>query len=89
MPVEPDEMPDVLEELELDPAFGDDGEPRLKPPDEPLDPAARKRELDAALGELDRLIGLDCIKQEVKELTNFLKVQSERVRRGLPQTKVS
>lgn len=57
--------------------------------EEPLDPAARKRQLEAALTELQGLIGLDCIKRDVTELTNFLKVQRERARRGLPQTKIS
>lgn len=56
---------------------------------ESLDPAQRKQQLDTALHELQGLTGLDCIKRDVSELTNFLKMQAERAKRGLPQTKVS
>jgi AAA+ superfamily predicted ATPase len=41
------------------------------------------------LAELDELIGLDSIKQEVHGLTNLLKMQQERAKLGLAQTKVS
>lgn len=57
--------------------------------DEPLAPGAREQQLAAALHELQGLIGLDCIKRDVTELTNFLKVQRERARHGLPQTQIS
>ncbi len=49
-------------------------------------PAERLQE---ALEELDQLIGLDNIKQEVRTLTNFLRVQAERKKAGLPTTKLS
>lgn len=55
----------------------------------PPDPAARQQQLDAALKELHALIGLASIKRDVSELTNFLKVQRERAKLGLPLTKVS
>lgn len=55
----------------------------------PVDPAARKRNLEAALAELHAMIGLDSIKRDVQELVNFLKVQEERGRHGLPRTSVS
>ena len=42
-----------------------------------------------ALAELDTLIGLPGIKREVRELANFLKIQGERRRLGLPETPVS
>lgn len=45
--------------------------------------------LDDALAELDRLIGLENIKHEVRTLTNFLKVQQQREAAGLPNTKLS
>lgn len=45
--------------------------------------------LDDALAELNRLIGLDRIKDEVRTLTNFLRLQSRRKEAGLPQTDVS
>jgi hypothetical protein len=46
-------------------------------------------ELGEVLAELDALIGLDTIKEEVRELVNFLKIQAERVKYDLPQTPVS
>ncbi len=45
--------------------------------------------LQDALAELDSLIGLDPIKQEVRTLTNFLKVQKRRAEAGLPDTEIS
>ncbi len=45
--------------------------------------------LKDALAELDRLIGLGNIKQEVRTLTNFLKVQKQREQAGLPTTNLS
>ncbi len=41
------------------------------------------------LGELDELIGLASIKQEVRELVNFLTIQAERGKWDLPQTAIS
>ena len=48
-----------------------------------------KVSLEDALAELDRLIGLENIKHEVRTLTNFLKVQEQREEAGLPTTKLS
>ena len=45
--------------------------------------------LDQALAELNDLVGLDNIKEEVKTLANFLKVQRIRQERGLAKTSVS
>ncbi len=45
--------------------------------------------LDQALAELNDLVGMDNIKEEVKTLANFLKVQKIRAERGLAQTQVS
>ncbi|HIK54648.1 MAG TPA: AAA family ATPase [Synechococcales cyanobacterium M55_K2018_004] len=45
--------------------------------------------LEKALAALNDLVGLDNIKEEVKTLTNFLKVQKIRTERGLAQTSVS
>ncbi|MEQ8211481.1 MAG: AAA family ATPase [Lacipirellulaceae bacterium] len=50
---------------------------------------APKITLEEALAELDRLIGLDNIKEEVRTLANFLKVQTKREEAGLPTTKLS
>jgi SpoVK/Ycf46/Vps4 family AAA+-type ATPase len=45
--------------------------------------------LAVVLEELDALIGLDNIKQDVRELVNFLKIQKEREKHGLPATPIS
>jgi hypothetical protein len=45
--------------------------------------------LEDALAELDRLIGLDNIKHEVRTLANFLNIQERRKAAGLPNTKLS
>lgn len=49
-------------------------------------PAERLAE---AMAELDRLIGLTEIKEEVRTLANFLKVQAKRTEAGLPTTDLS
>jgi AAA+ superfamily predicted ATPase len=48
-----------------------------------------EQNLQEALAELDRLIGLDNIKQEVRTLANFLKVQKQREKANLPTTDLS
>jgi SpoVK/Ycf46/Vps4 family AAA+-type ATPase len=45
--------------------------------------------LDQVMAELNELIGMAEVKQEVKTLTNFLKVQQVRKQRGLAKTPVS
>ncbi|NOY42598.1 MAG: AAA family ATPase [Planctomycetes bacterium] len=45
--------------------------------------------LAEALAELNGLTGLSNIKQEVRTLANFLKIQGERVKAGLPSTDLS
>jgi AAA+ superfamily predicted ATPase len=45
--------------------------------------------LEEALGELDGLIGLEQIKQEVRTLTNYLKLRQRRGKAGLPDTDMS
>jgi len=45
--------------------------------------------LDQALAELNDLVGLNNIKEEVKTLANFLKVQKIRQDRGLAKTSIS
>ena len=39
---------------------------------------------EEVLAELDKLIGLDLVKQEVKRLTSFLEIQQQRQTHGLP-----
>lgn len=50
---------------------------------------SREELLKEALEELDGLIGLASIKEEVRTLTNFLKMQDERKKHGLPTTEVT
>jgi Holliday junction resolvasome RuvABC ATP-dependent DNA helicase subunit len=45
--------------------------------------------LEHALAELNELVGMENIKEEVRTLTNFLKVQKIRADRGLAKTPVS
>jgi hypothetical protein len=55
----------------------------------PTPPAPSAAGLEAVMEELNQLIGMDNIKDEVKSLTNFLKVQKVREDRGLATTAVS
>lgn len=48
-----------------------------------------EQRLEEALKELDRLIGLTAIKERVKSLTNFLKLQRQRQQAGLPSMPIS
>jgi hypothetical protein len=54
-----------------------------------ITPRRNDEQLADVLDELDGLIGLDTIKAEVRELVNFLKIQAERARHGLPETPVT
>ncbi len=45
--------------------------------------------LEESLQELDKLIGLGAIKQEVRSLTNYIKLQQKREEAGLPETEIS
>ena len=55
----------------------------------PAHPPTDEQRLEAALRSLDNLIGLDAIKNEVRELARFLRVQKRREQEGLPRTQVS
>ena len=50
---------------------------------------SKEEQLAEALAELDSLIGLQSIKQEVRTLANFLKIQGHRSEAGLPTTSLS
>lgn len=63
-------------------------EPGLLPLDAP-DPGTTEKLLAEALQELEELIGLDRIKQEVRSLINYLRMQTAREEFGLPQTAIS
>lgn len=56
---------------------------RLPEVAEPLSAAERERRLQAALDELEQLIGLDVVKERVKSYTNFLRLQQQRRDAGL------
>jgi hypothetical protein len=55
----------------------------------PAPQRSSEEELQAVLAELDSLIGLGSIKQEVRGLVNFLRIQKEREKHGLPRTQVT
>ncbi|MBL9162554.1 MAG: AAA family ATPase [Planctomycetaceae bacterium] len=58
--------------------------------DPPITPEKTPAErLAETMAELDRLIGLGEIKEEVRTLANFLKVQAKRTEAGLPTTELS
>lgn len=66
----------------------------VAPPETAPEPELQSTEeltqiLEQALTELNDLVGLENIKEEVKTLTNFLKVQKIRADRGLAKTSVS
>jgi SpoVK/Ycf46/Vps4 family AAA+-type ATPase len=58
-------------------------------PAEKLSTVTPPPSLEDALAELDDLIGLDRVKQEVRTLTNYLKLQKRRGQAGLPDTDMS
>ncbi len=61
-------------------------EPKSNDPTVDENPAPN---LEESLAELDRLIGMDQVKKEVRTLINFLDVQRKRKEAGLPETKIS
>lgn len=64
-------------------------EPLLADPREAKPVARETDRLSAALTQLDALVGLRQVKEEVRTLTNFLKLQRQRAAAGLPQTRLS
>lgn len=59
------------------------------PDDPPTDEKSPEQRLQEALGELDRLIGLSMVKERVRSLANFLRLQQERQAAGLPTMPIS
>jgi hypothetical protein len=55
----------------------------------PPDDRTPEQRLAGARAKLDRLIGLDAIKEQIQTLTNFLKMERQREQAGLPTTKPS
>lgn len=65
----------------------------LPPPQEKssvkrVEPSETQVDLPSLLEELDRLVGMDAVKHEIKSLVNYLKVQRVRSGAGLPETKI-
>ncbi len=57
--------------------------------DSPSEQAAPRVTIAEAMEKLDALVGLAAVKQEIRTLTNFLKIQQQREQAGLPTTPVS
>jgi hypothetical protein len=60
---------------------------RRSPPGQPADdlpPPNPAEVLEDALQELRALVGIDAVKNEITKLSNFLKVQQQRLKAGLP-----
>lgn len=55
----------------------------------PADDRTPEQRLADARAKLDRLIGLDAIKEQIQTLTNFLKMERQREQAGLPTTQPS
>lgn len=62
---------------------------RHAPPDLPKETEQKVRTIEECLAELDGMIGINSVKAEVRTLINFLRIQRERERAGLPVTPVS
>lgn len=52
-------------------------------------PSQKKADLKEIWQDLDRLIGLEDLKYEIKTLINFLSIQQKRKEQGLPGSKIS
>ena len=61
-----------------------EGEPKRK-----LTPEERKQRLDEAMTALDELVGLAPVKEDIRQLINFLKIQSARKSHNLATPQVS
>ena len=61
----------------------------LPPPPAAAEPPTAQDRLRESLDQLDQLVGLAAIKEEIRTLTNFLKVQRQRAEVGLPRTPLS
>ena len=82
----------AYEQLELDDSEGSKTTPAANnqspKPSSPVSQAEEAETIDDVLAELDRLIGLDNVKEEVRTLINFLAMQKRREEAGLPKTDI-
>ncbi len=83
-----DARPNAQPSIQADPSGGKVAVEQA-PVEHEAEPQPSPEQLKTVLAELDQLIGLGNIKREVHTLTNFLKVQAEREKAGLPTTKLS
>lgn len=81
--------PRVVEEKSSNPVPATDASTPRQTSETPKTPEELAQILEQALAELNDLVGMNNIKEEVKTLANFLKVQKIRAERGLAQTQVS
>lgn len=65
----------------------DDSEPSAA--ERSLTPEERQEELKEALQELDQLVGLEVVKTDIRQLVDFIKIQSERRKHKLAAATVS
>ena len=70
---------------------GADKKPKERTPKqaEPADDRTPEQRLADARAKLDRLVGLDHVKDQIETLTNFLKMEALRAKEGLPTSKPS
>lgn len=62
---------------------------KARPIQQPADERTPEERLDDARAKLDRLVGLDAIKNQIQTLANFLKMERKREELGLPTTRPS
>ncbi len=58
-------------------------------PSEESDEQKSRPSLEQAMSDLQRLIGMESVKSEVRSLTNFIVVQKQRLQAGLPEVSLS
>ncbi|TWU60326.1 ESX-1 secretion system protein EccA1 [Rubripirellula tenax] len=63
--------------------------PATQPTPQPADDRTPEQRLAEARAKLNRLVGLDGIKDQIETLTNFLKMERMREEQGLPTTRPS
>ena len=86
------QVAEVIEPVDASNARSAKGAPRKEGSagdSESLSAEERQAMYDEAQAELDSLIGLDSIKTDVRQLVDFLKVQSARREHGLPTSSVT
>ena len=70
---------------------GSDKKPKERTPKDnaPVDDRTPEQRLADARAKLDRLVGLEHVKDQIETLTNFLKMEALREKEGLPTSKPS